>query len=153
MIKFQYNDGGREAAGFKGKTGDCVCRAIAIATGRPYKEIYERLANGNATQRRSKRECKAKSGVRTASKGINTNRKWFADYMAELGFQWIPTMLVGQGCKVHLVENELPDGKLIVNVSKHFAAVIDGVLNDIYDCSRGGKRCIYGYYLLVENDK
>jgi hypothetical protein len=33
-MKFNYNDGGREAAGFKGFTGDCVCRAIAIATER-----------------------------------------------------------------------------------------------------------------------
>jgi hypothetical protein len=30
---WQFDDGGRGAAGFKGKTGDCVCRAIAIATG------------------------------------------------------------------------------------------------------------------------
>jgi hypothetical protein len=28
-----YDDGGRSAAGFKGKTSDCVTRAIAIATG------------------------------------------------------------------------------------------------------------------------
>ena len=34
--RWQYNDGGRSAAGFSGKTGDCVCRAIAIATGKPY---------------------------------------------------------------------------------------------------------------------
>ncbi len=26
MFQFNYNDGGREAAGFKGKTGDCVTR-------------------------------------------------------------------------------------------------------------------------------
>src|SRR5262245_46562233 len=29
---FVYDDGGRAAAGFKGKAGDCVCRAIALAT-------------------------------------------------------------------------------------------------------------------------
>lgn len=28
-MNFIYDDGGREAAGFKGKTGDCACRAIA----------------------------------------------------------------------------------------------------------------------------
>lgn len=32
-MTFVYDDGGRSAAGFKGKTGDCVTRAIAIATG------------------------------------------------------------------------------------------------------------------------
>ena len=42
-MEFIYDDGGRAAAGFKGKTGDCVTRAIAIATGRPYREVYDRL--------------------------------------------------------------------------------------------------------------
>ena len=40
---FKYNDGGRELAGYKGKTGDCVTRAIAIATGKPYQEVYDNL--------------------------------------------------------------------------------------------------------------
>lgn len=145
-IDFKYNDGGREAAGYKGKTGDCVARSIAIITGLPYQQVYDRLADGNATQRKGKRESKSKAGVRTAAKGINTKRKWFEDYITSLGFEWVATMKIGQGCKVHLKADELPKGKLIVNVSNHFAAVIDGVLNDTYDCSRGGTRCVYGYY-------
>ena len=32
-MNYKYNDGGRSRAGFKGKTGDCGVRAIAIATG------------------------------------------------------------------------------------------------------------------------
>jgi hypothetical protein len=35
-----YDDGGRAAAGYKGEAGDCVCRAIAIATETPYQQIY-----------------------------------------------------------------------------------------------------------------
>ena len=54
--EFNYNDGGRSIAGYKGKTGDCVCRAIAIATGKPYQEIYESLSKGNAAQMQGKRE-------------------------------------------------------------------------------------------------
>ena len=38
MMKTTYNDGGREDAGYKGKTGDCGTRAIAIATGLDYQE-------------------------------------------------------------------------------------------------------------------
>jgi hypothetical protein len=148
MEKFNYNDGGRLQAGYKGQTGDCVCRAICIATGKPYQEVYDALANGNATQRKGKREG-SKAGKRTASRGINTKRKWFADYMDLLGFTWTPTMLIGQGCKVHLLADELPKGKLIVNVSKHFTCVIDGIINDTYDCSREGTRCVYGYYKLI----
>ena len=34
-LKLKINDGGRAAAGFKGKAGDCVVRSIAIVTGYP----------------------------------------------------------------------------------------------------------------------
>ena len=43
MIDFIYNDGGRENAGFKGQTSDCVTRAIAIVTNKPYKEVYNAI--------------------------------------------------------------------------------------------------------------
>jgi hypothetical protein len=56
-------------------------------------------------------------------------------------------MAVGSGCKVHLRADELPSGRLIVRVSHHFAAVIDGVIHDTHDCSRGGTRCVYGYWV------
>ena len=148
MIDFIYNDGGRAEAGFKGKTGDCVARAVAIASELPYKEVYNRLAEGNANQRVTKRTRRLKkNGVKTASHGINVTRKWFKDYMKELGFEWVPTMFIGSGCKVHLDEDELPKGRLVCSVSRHSTAVIDGVLNDTYDCSRMGTRCVYGYYI------
>ena len=148
MIDFIYNDGGRAEAGFIGKTGDCVARAVAIASELPYKEVYDRLAEGNANQRVTKRtRGLKKNGVKTASHGINVTRKWFKDYMKELGFEWVPTMQIGSGCKVHLDEDELPKGRLVCSVSRHSTAVIDGVLNDTYDCSRMGTRCVYGYYI------
>lgn len=148
MIRFIKNDGGRASAGFKGAAGDCVCRAIAIASGVSYADVYKALAEGNATQRQTKhsKRHKASAGKRTARNGIFTQRKWFKDYMAYLGFTWHPTMAIGSGCKVHLAEGELPMGRLVVMLSKHSAAVIDGVLYDTYDCSREGTRCVYGYY-------
>jgi len=152
MIQFKFNDGGRADAGYQGTTGDCVARAIAIVTGNPYQEVYDTLASGNATQRKSKHH-KAKDGIKTASRGISTNRKWFQDYMESIGFEWTPTMLIGQGCKVHLKADELPKGKLVVAVSKHYTAVIDGVVNDIYDPSRQGTRCVYGYYTYIGKPK
>jgi hypothetical protein len=143
-----YNDGGRAAAGFKGNAGDCVARAIAIVTGLPYADVYDRLAKGNATQRvtkHSRRDTKT-CGVETARNGIWTQRQWFKDYMASLGFVWHPTMQIGSGCKVHLRADELPPGRLVVMLSKHSVAVIDGVVHDTYDCTRGGTRCVYGYF-------
>jgi hypothetical protein len=142
---FIQNDGGRASAGFKGNAADCVCRSIAIASGRGYASVYNDLAVGNAGQRQTKR---AKKRGRTARNGIHTQRKWFKDYMLRLRFRWVPTMRIGQGCKVHLRAKELPAGRLVVMLSGHATAVINGVIHDTYDPSRDGTRCVYGYYIL-----
>lgn len=135
-MDFVYDDGGRAAAGYKGKTSDCVCRAIAIAAELPYKEVYD-VINEYGKKERKKNKSTARTGVKKS-----TTRK----VMAHFGFQWHPTMHIGQGCTVHLDEKELPKGRIIVSVSAHCAAVIDGVLHDTYDCTRDGSRCVYGYF-------
>jgi len=142
-MEFKFNDGGRQEAGFKGSAGDCVARAIAIASGKPYAEVYAKLAEGTGNQR------SGKAGKRSASarNGINVGRKWFKDYMAELGFSWVPTMGIGTGCKVHLADGELPMGRLVVSVSKHYTCVVDGVINDTYNPERETGRCVYGYWI------
>lgn len=144
------NDGGRKAAGYKGDAGDCVARAISIASGRPYQEVYDRLAAGQAAQRKSKR---TKKQPRSARNGVHVKRQWFKDYMTELGFVWHATMKIGEGCKVHLKADELPAGRLVVQVSRHMVAVIDGVIHDTYDPSREGTRCVYGYWTLEDEVK
>ena len=140
-MQFQYNDGGRAEAGFKGTTGDCVCRAIAIATERPYREIYD-LINEFA---KSERTGKRKTGKSNARTGVYKGT--IMKVMEHLGWKWIPTMTIGSGCKVHLRKDELPKGRIVCSLSKHETAVIDGVLNDTYDCSRDGTRCVYGYFI------
>ena len=139
-MDWKFNDGGRKKAGYLGRADYCVCRAIAIAAGLDYEKVYQALAEGNATERKGNRK-------RTAREGIHTKRKWFKDYMVSLGFTWVPTMQIGSGCKVHLKAEELPAGRLVCNVSRHLCAVIDGVLHDTHDCSREGKRCVYGYWV------
>jgi hypothetical protein len=67
--------------------------------------------------------------------------------MENLGWTWVPTMKIGSGCKVHLKKEELPSGSLVVSVSKHLAAVIDGVIHDNHDPARNGTRCVYGYWI------
>ena len=42
-LELEINDGGRAAAGYKGKAGDCVVRSIAIVTNLPYQKIYDDL--------------------------------------------------------------------------------------------------------------
>lgn len=150
-MPFCFNDGGRAKSGRKGTAGDCVARALAIAAQRPYSEIYDRLADGAASERRTSKRSHI-SGRRSARNGIHTSRQWFKNYMTELGFYWTPTMGIGTGCRVHLASGELPHGRLVVAVSRHLTTVINGVIHDTYDPQReqepdgSGGRCVYGYW-------
>ncbi|HKV26503.1 MAG TPA: hypothetical protein VJN93_18045 [Candidatus Acidoferrum sp.] len=138
--EFRFDDGGRAASGYRGKAGDCVVRAIAIAAERPYQEIYE-LVNRAALRERTGKRKRGISNARTGVYKVSIHR-----VMRELGWEWTPTMQIGSGCTVHLRPDELPAGRLVVSVSKHLTAVIDGVIHDTHDCSRRGRRCVYGYW-------
>lgn len=140
MIGFAYDDGGRIAAGFRGDAGDCVTRAIAIASGLPYQEVYDALNEYAKRERRGKR----KRNISNSRTGVHTPTA--RRYLADLGAEWTPTMQIGSGCRVHVRADELPPGRLVLNLSRHFAAVIEGILHDTHDCSRGGTRCVYGYW-------
>ena len=146
-LKLKVNDGGRQAAGFKGKTGDCVVRSIAIATGISYQKVYQDLYDANEKFRIKSRSKLAKSLIKkNDSPRTGTHRTVLKKYLKQLGWKWTPTMFIGQGCKTHLKKEELPNDTLIVSCSKHITVVINGVLNDTYDCSRNGTRCVYGYW-------
>jgi hypothetical protein len=139
-MNFVFNDGGRAAAGYKGLAGDCVTRSIAIVTGKPYQEVYDALnalAKSERTGKRKPDKSSSRSGV---------YKQTYRRYMDSLGWVWTPTMAIGSGCRVHLSASELPSGRLLVLVSQHLTAVLDGVMHDTHDCSREGTRCVYGYF-------
>lgn len=127
------DDGGRQAAGYAGRAGDCVVRAIAIGTGLAYEQVRQMVVERMADLYRTYRE-----------KGVP--REVYQDILTDLGWRWVPTMRIGQGCRVHLRADELPRGRLICRVSRHLVAVVDGVIHDTGDPSRGGRRCVYGYF-------
>ena len=135
-----YDDGGRATTGYKGTTGDCAVRSIAIVTDKSYQQVYDALNHLTKFEHITKRKRKI-SNSRTG-----VYRRTIHKYLLSLGMSWTPTMFIGSGCKVHLKESELPSGRLVVCVSRHYVAVIDGVIHDTYDCSRDGTRCVYGYY-------
>lgn len=138
---FYYNDGGRSAAGYQGHTGDCVCRAIAIATGSSYSNVYELINELAKKERKGKR----KRGISNARNGVY--KSTYKKIMDRIGAKWVPLMGIGTGCKVHVRADELPSqGRYVLCLSKHLAAWIDGVLHDTHDCSRNGTRCVYGYW-------
>lgn len=130
-------DGGRSAH-FRGATGDCVVRAVSIATGKPYDVVYA--------------DIKALMG-RGESPRNGVPKPIYHKYLLSLGWRWVSTMWVGQQKRVTLAENELPSkGRFVVRLSKHLTAVIDGSIHDRYDPSRDGTRCVYGYYRAVNWD-
>ncbi len=141
-MEFVFHDGGRAVAGYKGKTGDCVTRSIAITTGKPYQEVYDALnllALTERTGRRKRRRSNSRTGV---------FRGTYQRYLESLGWRLTSTMTIGSGCQVHLCGSELPQGPLLVKVSRHLTAVIDGMIYDTHNCSRSGTRCVYDYFSL-----
>lgn len=148
MSTWIYNDGGRVDAGYKpAKARDCAVRAIAIATQKPYDEIWHDLyvvmkdvplMSKQQARIASEKKYEPDSGV---------FHQHLAHYLKSKSWKWVPTMSIGSGCKTHLKASELPAGRIICRVTRHFVAVVDGIIQDTHDCSRGGTRCVYGYYI------
>lgn len=134
-MEIKITDGGRSRYYDGRNVGDCVVRAIAIATGQDYKQTYDDLARG----------MKKISGTRSARNGVS--RKVYQPYLEARGFEWVPVMKFGTGCKMRANERELPDGTLVLRLTKHLTACIDKVIHDTYDPTRGGTRCVYGYFI------
>lgn len=141
---WKYDDGGRKQAGMKPSNLDCATRAIAIATGVSYRSVHNTIDRIARTERITK-----KKPVRgSAETGVF--RSTIDLYMKMIGWQWIPVMGIGTGCTMHLRQDELPRGRIIARLSGHVCAVVNGVVHDIGDCTRGGTRCVYGYWKRAE---
>jgi hypothetical protein len=72
-----------EAAGFRGKVGDCVTRSIAIATRLPYRHVY-------AVEREARRERPTRG--RDSSARNRVFRQICQRVLESLGWGWVPTM-------------------------------------------------------------
>jgi hypothetical protein len=123
-MDFVHDDGGRKAAGFPpvhGLGGDCVCRAVAIASQVPYAEVHARLVHRTGRVRHSKRRPSPENG-------IHVTAPWFAAYMKELGF----SRFVDCGFK-HLSAITFPaKGRIVGQAIGHAFAIVDGVLHDTH---------------------
>jgi hypothetical protein len=127
-MKYKHNDGGRQAAGFKGTAGDCGARAIAIALGLDYKAVYKELAQANADNGRAK---SARNGI---SKDI------YSEVLKRYGWVWMQSpKFVGRKARC----SDMPSGSVIAKQANHYVAVVDGVTNDIWDST---ERMVYGYW-------
>lgn len=135
LMNYIYDDGGRSLY-FKGNAQDCVCRAIAIATGRDYREVYDTIYRAMKVSPRMP---------------VNTRSAKFKALMDALGFRWTATSGIGSHQAVHFIPGELPEGRMVCAVNGHYVAVVDNQVRDTWDCrlnSYGENRRIYGYWRL-----
>ncbi len=154
-MKLVYSTGGREKYFKADNVGDCVTRAICNATGKDYKEVYNRL-NEMAKSESLKRH---RGHKRSQSRNGVFKETW-KRYLKEIGWVHHSVTSIGNDQRrMRLVEEDLPDGVLIVQLSRHLTCVKDKVLYDTYDCSKkdyydwetgdlvtNEERCIYGYW-------
>jgi len=135
-----YDDGGAWTAGFHVHVGDCVVRAFAIATERPYDEVRRDVLTLAKLEkpRKGSRRSRPRSGVATPTIHL---------LAAAYGMTWTATMGIGTGTTVHVRSDELPaTGRHVLRVTKHVCALIEGVIHDMQDPSRDGTRAVYGYW-------
>jgi len=127
-MNFIFNDGGRSKAGYKGKAGDCGARAISIALGIDYQTAYNELAQTN----------KDKGFTKSARNGIY--KDIYSDVLKRHGWVWHSAPKFN-GRKARC--SDMPRGAVIAQQAGHYVAVIDGIPNDIWDCSN---KMVYGYW-------
>jgi len=127
MTNYQYNDGGRSKY-FKGITGDCATRAMAIALDIDYKSAYNELSEANAKS----------VGKKSARNGIS--KEDFNRVLEAHGWVWVAAPKF-QGRKAYV--GDMPSGRVIARMAKHLVAVIDGVAYDTFNSTR---KMIYGYW-------
>ena len=140
-IRFVVSDGGRKASGRRGFVGDCVVRSICIVSGRPYEEVYMSITRRGRVGKKPYRKHYS------ARQGVISREAWFREYMDSIGFEW------------HKVQRGVPIsspvfacGRFVLDIRRHYTAMLDGVLHDTYDCSLDGRRKVCGYWSLRKND-
>lgn len=122
-MTFIKTDGGRKAAGFKGKT-DCGIRAVAVATGMSYddsRKLLKQFSKG------------------PISRGIYKEDMDAA--LQSIGWRWHSApKFEGRKARYNDIE-----GIAILRMAGHYSVVIHGVL---YDDVYSGDKMVYGYWSL-----
>ena len=121
-MKFIKNNGGREnyfpVKLKKDMTSDCVIRSIAIATETDYKEVMTELF---------------RIGLEVGQ--MPNNKKCYEIYLTSLG--WVKKSPLKHGNKKYKVKSlsAFFVGKnVIIHTCNHLTTLIDGDLNDTWDC-------------------
>jgi hypothetical protein len=156
-LPFCYDDGGREAAGYKGKVGDCLIRAIAIVTGNPYREVYRaiyRLGIEYATTCDDELALEMRSAIESRHYHLGehptprtgVNEQIAADYLREFGWYLYHVLPDKNGEPFFFFEDlHGCEGRYIINIDYvhldvlrkftggHSIAIVDGQTRDVFD--------------------
>ena len=124
-MDFVWNDGGRSACGFVGTTGDCVARAIAVATGRHYRDVYDELG------KRSLKSPRNGVPVDVANAYLDA-RDWQSKSVTK-DMRFVPQLLPKGVVIAYLTDTRGKQG--------HICTVIDHVIHDTWNATEDG--CYY----------
>jgi hypothetical protein len=146
-LRWVRTDGGRRATGYHHVRGGCVPRAIAIATRKSYREVHDALVAATLHYVKTHRNripgwIKRSRNRRGFDPAYGSYKEVYAPYLESIGWRFAPT----EECKVRLRADELPSGRLVVEVHGHLVAVIDGTIHDTWYCAGAGRRPVNGYY-------
>lgn len=115
------DDGGRQAAGLRGHTGDCAVRACAIATGVPYKDLYDAFKKKNPGNVK---------GIPNYGRG--TPLSFCHVFLNTRGFEWFPIRQEIGKSSPRFNTASLPMGTIVVSVPRHMVCVVDHVAYDTF---------------------
>ncbi|MBO5280486.1 MAG: hypothetical protein J6B55_04600 [Clostridia bacterium] len=106
---------------------DCVKRALVKITGKGYDEISDGL-----------REHRKITGVRCYNDGLNP-------HSYAVNVVGLTHIIIEKSDRISVKDfcECYPVGKYIVNTNGHWAAIVDGILYDTFDCS---DFTVYSYY-------
>tara|TARA_R110000782_G_scaffold269687_1_gene368278 strand:+ start:1874 stop:2344 length:471 start_codon:yes stop_codon:yes gene_type:complete len=152
-LQYKFNDGGRSKY-FKGETGDCVTRAISIATGEDYMTIYDQFFIRNKLYSETKktkiaRQMKSKSNGLSPRNGIY--KEIYHKYLLDNGWKYISLVKFGSKERTKLDQLTHLDN-IIVSIPRHIMVMQKGVVNDIGDTrysyweEKKAIRTVNGYY-------
>lgn len=133
-MRIEENDGGRLKSGLSVSQTDCAVRAIAIASKSWYNSVLTDMID---------------KGLYVPSSGTVVNSNEFREYLAGYGFYFVPILHASHCNAVKL--DQPPKGRILAWVRSygsdtrfsHLTAVIDGVVQDVYDPR---PLCVVGYW-------
>jgi hypothetical protein len=109
------------------KVGDCVVRAIAVASGKTWDEVFDGLCL-----------------LAKQEKAMPNSKEVFEIYLQQIGFKKHKMPRKANGSKYIAGEwASQIKGVAVIQVARHLTAAVEQSIVDIWDC--GGKS-VYNYY-------